>query len=187
MLKPLPTLTPQVPGCRPTLPHRPLVKNYMADFIIQSLPKKEFENLFSLNDTELKKQGIVRMTADTKPGFPCRVSLQDADIGDEVMLLPYAFHQTQSPYRASGPVFVRKDAETAQLESNQIPLMLQHRLLSVRSYDADGMMKGSTVIEGKELAEHLSTIFDNINISYIHIHNAKAGCYNCVAKRAVIG
>ncbi|WP_276500383.1 DUF1203 domain-containing protein [Terrimonas pollutisoli] len=155
----------------------------MADFIIQSLQKKEFENLFSLSDTELKRQGIRRMTADTKPGFPCRVSLQDADIGDELLLLPYAFHETASPYRASGPVFVRKDAETAQFESNQIPLMLQHRLLSVRSYDTAGMMKGSTVIEGKELAEHLSIKFDDPAISYIHIHNAKAGCYNCVARR----
>ncbi len=155
----------------------------MADFIIDSLQKEEFENLFSLSDTELKQQGIVRMTADTKPGFPCRVSLQDADIGDEVLLLPYAFHKTDAPYRASGPVFVRKNAATAQLGVNQIPVMLHHRLLSVRSYDADGMMKGSTVIEGKELADHLSTSFDNPDILYIHIHNAKAGCYNCVAKR----
>jgi hypothetical protein len=155
----------------------------MADFIIHSLQQEEFENLFSLSDTELKKQGIVRMKADTKPGFPCRVSLQDADIGDEVLLLPYAFHQTASPYRASGPVFVRKNASTAQLNNNQVPLMLQHRLLSVRSYDAAGMMKGSTVIEGKDLSEHLSATFDDPVISYIHIHNAKAGCYNCVAKR----
>jgi len=155
----------------------------MADFIIESLNKEEFEDLFSLSDNELKEQGIVRMVADAKPGFPCRVSLQDADIGEEVLLLPYAFHQTQSPYQASGPIFVRKNAATAQLNTNQIPLMLQHRLLSVRNYDHKGMMKGSAVIEGKHLAEHLSDIFDDTAISYIHIHNAKAGCYNCVAKR----
>ena len=101
----------------------------MADFIIHPLQKKEFENLFSFSDTELKKQGIRRMTADTKPGFPCRVSLQDADIGDEVLLLPYAFHETASPYRASGPIFIRRNAATAQLNTNQIPVMLQHRLL----------------------------------------------------------
>ena len=155
----------------------------MADFIIHPLQKKEFENLFSFSDTELKKQGIRRMTADTKPGFPCRVSLQDADIGDEVLLLPYAFHETASPYRASRPIFIRRNAATAQLNTNQIPVMLQHRLLSVRSYDANGMMKSSTVIEGKDLVEHLSATFDNPVISYIHIHNAKAGCYNCAAKR----
>ncbi len=155
----------------------------MADFIIQSLNKEEFEDLFSLGDNELKKQGIIKMIADEKPGFPCRVSLEDADIGEEVLLLTYNFHQTQSPYQASGPIFVRRNAETALLHTNQIPVMLHHRLLSVRNYDNKSMMKGSAVIEGKHLAEHLSGTFDGTAISYIHIHNAKAGCYNCVAKR----
>jgi len=69
--------TPQVPGI-PILSLRPLVKNYMADFIMQSLQKEEFENLFSLSDTELKNQGIIGMTAGINPGFPIsrRVSLR---------------------------------------------------------------------------------------------------------------
>lgn len=156
----------------------------MADFIIQSLPKEEFEKLFSLTDLELEGQHIIRMTVSAKPGFPCRVSLEDAEPGEEVLLLPYVFHRASSPYRASGPIFVRKKAVAAKPVVNEIPFMLQHRLLSVRSYDADGMMKGSTVIEGKNLAEHLSATFDDPAISYIHIHNAKAGCYNCLVKRA---
>ena len=109
--------------------------------------------------------------------------MHDADIGEEVLLLPYAFHKTQSPYQASGPIFVRRNATTVQLNVNQIPVMLQHRLLSVRNYDNKGMMKGSAVIEGKHLAEHLAGTFDDPAVSYIHIHNAKAGCFNCVAKR----
>ena len=156
----------------------------MANFMIHALPKEEFENLFTLTDSELEAQNIVRMTATSKPGFPCRVSLEDAGIGEQVLLLSFAFHSSDSPYRASGPIFVREKALTAEPGVNQIPVMLQQRLLSVRSYDMMGMMKESTVIEGKELGVHLSKTFDNPAIAYIHIHNAKAGCYNCMATRA---
>jgi hypothetical protein len=156
----------------------------MADFIIKALAKEEFEELFTLSDLELIEKGAIRMRVDSKPGFPCRISLQDANIGDEVILLTYEHHKTASPYKASGPIFIRKHAETARLKANQIPEMLIHRQVSVRCYNVNGMMKTAKVIEGKELTTFLSETFEEKEISYVHIHNAKPGCYNCVAERA---
>ena len=156
----------------------------MNNFQIKSLEASEFSNLFELDQSGLQKIGAIKMTVDKKPGFPCRVSLEDAEIGEEVMLLPYQHHKTQAPYQSTGPVFVRKNAETARLSINEIPKMLQHRLLSLRAYDRNGMMKESSVAEGHALKDALEKIFTNPDISYIHIHNAKAGCYNCEVVKA---
>ncbi|KAF0142976.1 MAG: hypothetical protein FD122_242 [Stygiobacter sp.] len=153
------------------------------NFKIESLRSDEFSELFTLSDSELSERGIIRMTVDEKPGFPCRVSLEDAEIGEEVILLPYKYHNVNSPYQSSGPIFVRKIAKTADLGVNEIPQMLTHRLLSIRGFNERDMMIAATVTEGTSLKEILNKTFDNQEISYIHIHNAKPGCYNCVAER----
>lgn len=156
----------------------------MINFQIKALPKDAFAALFNLDEASLHRLGAVRMTASKQPGFPCRVSLQDAAPGEEVLLLPYRHHATASPYQAAGPVYIRKTGNTATPAVNEIPLMLQHRLLSLRAYDQQGMMKDALVTAGNKLAEALHTMFAAAEIAYIHIHNAKAGCYNCMAERA---
>ncbi|WP_264551335.1 DUF1203 domain-containing protein [Flavobacterium sp. N2038] len=155
-----------------------------ANFKIKPLNHMEFSGFFELTNLELEKIGAVKMTVDKFPGFPCRISLEDAEIGEEVILLPYKHHKTNSPYQSSGPIFIRKRAFTPIFETNQIPLMLNHRLLSLRGYDENGMMKEASVIEGITLKESISKIFENEKINYIHIHNARPGCYNCLVERA---
>lgn len=155
----------------------------IMNFKIKSLDDNEFSVLFRWGDLELEKMGAIRMTVDKFPGFPCRVSLEDAEIGEEVILLPYQHHRTNSPYQASGPIFVRRIAKTSSLGNNEIPKMLNHRLLSLRGYDKNGIMQEATVTEGNSLKEQIIKIFENEEINYIHIHNARPGCYNCVVER----
>lgn len=153
------------------------------NFQIQALPDTAFTHLFDLSDQELQQRGASRMTVDRKPGFPCRISLQDAEVGEAVLLLHYQHHQTDAPYRAGGPIFVRRNAPTAQPQVNEIPQMLRHRLLSVRAYNAAGWMLQAIVVEGTQLEETIQQLFGDPAIQYLHIHNAKPGCYNCSVVR----
>jgi hypothetical protein len=153
------------------------------NFKLKSLEDTEFANFFEMDKLELDKIGAVRMIVDEFPGFPCRVSLQDAEVGEEVILLPYQHHKTTSPYQANGPLFVRKVAKTAILDINEIPKMFNHRLLSLRGFDKNGIMKDASVTEGQNLREQIIQTFENEDIDYIHIHNAKPGCYNCLVER----
>ncbi len=153
------------------------------NFRIKALDDREFLALFNLGNSELEKIGAVKMIVDEFPGFPCRVSLEDAEIGEEVILLPYQHHKTNSPYQSSGPIFVRKIAKSSIYEINEIPKMFNHRLLSLRGYDKNAIMKDATVIEGNNLKGQIFKIFENDDIQYIHIHNAKPGCYNCLVER----
>ncbi len=176
--------TPQVSGFVQGKYERNLFKiNSMNNFQIKSLQDTEFLHLFKLEHHELEKMGAIKMIVDKKPGFPCRVSLQDAEVGEEVILLPYQHHQTHSPYRSAGPIFVRKNAATASLSTNEIPKMLEKRLLSIRGYNKYGMMKEAHVCEGQSLREILDKIFADASIDYAHIHSAKQGCYNCKVER----
>jgi Protein of unknown function (DUF1203) len=156
----------------------------MVNFKIKSLQYDEFSKLFELDDFELAEIQAIRMKVDSFPGFPCRVSLQDAEIGEDVILLHYQHHRTSSPYGASGPIFIRKQAKTIALEVNEIPVMFNHRLLSLRCFDSNGIMQDASVVEGRTLRDRLLQLFENEYISYIHIHNAKPGCYNCLVERA---
>ncbi len=154
-----------------------------TNFQCKSLDQRAFADFFALDKAALAKLGAIQMIADKKPGLPCRVSLEDAEVGEEVLLLPWQHHQTDSPYQASGPVFVRKGAKTANLGPNEIPKMLDHRLLSVRAYDRAGMMQEAAVVEGQHLRQSIMQLFGNHSIAYLHIHNAKQGCYNCLVER----
>ncbi len=152
-------------------------------FRIYALDDKKFNQIFELSDFELEKIGGKRMTVDENPGFPCRVSLEDAEIGEEVILISYKFHNTKSPYQAKGPIFVRRNIKTKKLSKNEIPKMLNHRLLSFRGYDKNGIMKSAITKQGDKTKEIIEKIFDNDEIEYIHIHNSSPGCYNCEVKR----
>lgn len=152
-------------------------------FRFVALPSERFESLFSRTDSELAAAGIRRMVVETKPGSPCRVSLADAEVGETVLLLPVTHHDVASPYRASGPVFIRRGVKTATPEVGEIPLMLRHRLLSVRGYDDQAMMLGAKVVIGTDLETAIEELFSDKRIDYLHIHNAGPGCYNCSVER----
>lgn len=153
-------------------------------FRIAALSLEPFVSLFQLDDTELHQHGARRLIADSHPGFPCRVSLQDASVGEQVILAPYAHHDVDSPYRASGPIFVRQSAQQAFPDVNEVPECVRSRLLSLRAYDRGGMMIDGEVTEGTELEAHIERFFANPDVAYLHLHNARAGCYSCRVNRA---
>ena len=153
-------------------------------FQILPLQYEQFAPLFALSDAELQSRGVRRMTVNKKPGFPCRASLADAGIGEVVLLLPYAHHDVDSPYRASGPILIRQDAVTARPAVDQVPEMLRHRLLSIRAYDESATMIVAEVLPGIELEVAIRRLFANERVRYLHIHNAQPGCFNCRVVRA---
>lgn len=152
-------------------------------FRISGLRRQQFEEFFTLDDAALKTHGGKRYTADKKPGFPCRVSLRDADIGEGVILVPFRHQASNSPYRATGPVFVREAAQDVTLSSNTVPELLRTRLLSVRAYDASDLMTEADVVDGQELENALARMFANDRVSYVHLHFARPGCFACRVDR----
>ena len=147
------------------------------DFQISPLQLSEFQHWRNAGDEVLAQQGVVRLRADVKPGFPCRISLQDADPGETVLLLNYEHLSVATPYRSRHAIIIRENAEQAEPYVNDVPEQLRVRILSVRGFDQDGLMLSADVVEGTPLDSLLDAMFGNTNIEYLHIHNAKPGCF----------
>ena len=152
-------------------------------FRITPLAAEMFRPLMALDDEALAERGIRRAIADRKPGFPCRASHEDAEPGERVLLLPFTHHDVDSPYRASGPIYVRESAVTAAPGVNEVPGMLLTRLLSVRAYNRGAMMVESDVVKGDSLDALIARMFVTPEIAYLHVHNARPGCFNCRVDR----
>jgi len=158
------------------------------DFRISGLPVEPFVPFFGMSDEELLAHGARRVIAT--PGMapslpPCRVSLRDAEPGEASILLHYPHHvSAASPYRASGPIFVRQGVRETASFVNHVPAQQCIRLLSVRAYDPAGIMVDAEVAEGTELEALIQRMFHRDGVAFLHAHNARRGCYSCRIDRA---
>lgn len=153
------------------------------DFRLSGLPAEPFQRYFAMSDAELQMHGARRVVAtetDLTLMPPCRVSLRDAMVGETSILLHYPHHVSPaSPYRASGPIFVREGVTETARFVNHVPAQQRTRLLSVRAYDADGIMVDAEVAPGEELESLIGLFFNRNDVAFLHAHNARRGCYSC--------
>jgi len=146
-------------------------------FQILALDIDQFSHLFGQDSAVLAEQCVQRKVVDSQPGYPCRVSLQDAEVGETVLLMNYEHQSMPTPFRSSHAIFVRESAAEAKLEENEVPGLFRNRLLSVRAFDTTGMIVDADVVEGEHLESVIENMFANESAECLHIHNAKRGCY----------
>jgi hypothetical protein len=154
------------------------------NFQITGLSPAPFRHLYGLSDQELALRGVKRYTADKKPGFPDRIEMRDVEIGEKLLLLNHVCQPADTPYRATHAIFVREGADSAYQRVNEIPDVMRTRLLSLRAYDAAGMMIDADVVDGKDVESVILRFFGSAHVAYIHAHNAKRGCYSGRIDRA---
>jgi hypothetical protein len=150
---------------------------------ISGLNPAPFRPLFGLPDDELARLGAVRMTVTDKPNFPCRVSLTDRDVGDQVLLLNHVSNDVAGPYRASHAIFVTEDDCEAAEYVDRVPPVFETRLLSLRGFDAGGMMVDALLAKPGEADAGIRKLFANPDILCIHAHNATRGCFAAKVER----
>ena len=152
-------------------------------FRIKGLPAEDFQHLFALSDEELATQNAVRRIADgRKPGYPCRVALEDSNPGDELLLVNYEHLAVDSPYRMRFAVYVRKGDATYD-KINQVPEQLRSRMLAVRAFDNAGMLRGWQLTDGRELESAIGKLLQDPDAEYLHVHYAAPGCYAARVER----
>lgn len=152
-------------------------------FRVTGLDPNLFADLHQLSDAELAAKGVARVRVDQKPNAPCRISLDDADIGETVLLLNYDHQPADTPYRQQGPIFVR-ETNARFAGRDVIPPALRARTLSLRGFDADHMMIEADIVDGAEAGALVERFFANAHVAYIHAHYAKRGCYAARFDRA---
>jgi hypothetical protein len=150
---------------------------------ITGLDPAPYKPLFGLSDEDLAKRGMVRMTVDEKPSFPCRVSLTDRDIGESMLLVNHVSHDVVNPYRASHAIFVTEGADEAAEYVDEVPPVFEPRVLSLRGFDRNGMMAEAILTQPGEADAGVRKLFENPEIVTIHAHNAARGCFSAKIER----
>lgn len=153
-------------------------------FQIVGIDHVPFQDLFDLTDEQLAQRAMKRYFAEEHPGFPCRISLEDAQVGEEMLLLSNAHQPATSPYRASGPIFIKRGVEQRKLSLGEVPSYVTKRLMSVRAYDSKDNIVEASVCDGIAVGDELTKYFRSSDVAYIHLHNAKRGCFSCQVNRA---
>lgn len=152
-------------------------------FRVRGLSPDLFRDLFSLPDAELARRGARRLVADD-PGLPCRVSLGHAPVGDEMLLLNFEHQPGDTPYRSRHAIYVSRSAGRAFDAVDVIPEVILTRLVSVRAFDERHMMIDADVVDGTQAADLFERLLANPEAAYLHVHNARRGCYSARVERA---
>jgi hypothetical protein len=151
-------------------------------YVVRGIDPAPYRHLFGLSDAELVEQGVVRM-AVTDPTFPCRVSLTDREIGESVLLLNHISHDVANPYRASHAIFVTEADQEPGEYVDQVPPVFDPRVMSLRGFDANGMMEDAILTQPGEADAGIRKLFQNPAIETIHAHNAGRGCFAAKIER----
>ena len=153
-------------------------------FRITGLDPALFRPFFGQSSDDLARSGVRRVRADTSPGYPDRIALTEATLGETLLLLNYTHQPADSPYRASHAIFVRENATMPFDQVNVVPEVLRSRLVSLRGFDEAGMMMDADIAAGDELIPCMERLLADSRIRYLQAHYAKAGCYAARIVRA---
>lgn len=154
------------------------------NFRIQGLDPQPFLPLYGRSDAELAALGVVRMVVNEAHAAPDRIELRDAEPGETVLLLNHEYLDADSPYRGRHAIFVREGATDVFDAVNTVPDCLRRRLLSLRGFDAQGMMVDADVAEGAAIETLIERLFAQPEVRFIQAHHARRGCYAARIERA---
>jgi len=144
---------------------------------IEGLAPQQFSHLFGLTEEELAGMGVLRVTADG-PGYPCRVTLEDAQPGTDLLLLNHVSQPADTPFRSAYAIYVTEGAqEPASFVDVPAPVM-QTRALGLRGFDVRGMLHACRLSMPGEADTHIREMLKDGEVAEIHAHNAAAGCFS---------
>ncbi len=145
-------------------------------YSIEGLSPDRFAPLFALDDAGLAAINARRVTATADRGFPCRISLEDAKAGEELILLHHTSHDVPTPYRSAYAIYVRAGVEAGRWR-DEVPPVFAGRPLALRAFDAEGMLQTARLAGPDEADGVIRDLFDDPGIAYIDAHNAAHGCF----------
>ena len=143
---------------------------------IEGLPRDAYAGLLGLTDAELAERGARRVTADAKPGFPCRVALEDAEPGERLILFNHVSHDVPTPFRTAHAIYVREEPGEPACYVDDTPPVFEGAVLSLRGFDAEGMLPGRCW-PSRAGGREDPALFERPEIAEIHAHSAAAGCF----------
>jgi hypothetical protein len=154
-------------------------------FEISGLNPAPFLPLYGLSDEALAEKGACRVIADRSPGFPCRITLEDAAAGEPLILLNHVSHDAQTPYRNAFAIFVREGADAPAIWRDELPPVMRKRPIALRQYSAAGRLIGASLcVDAESTLAGIEHALGRPEVALLHAHNAAHGCFAAAISRA---
>jgi hypothetical protein len=144
---------------------------------IRGLDRRQFEELFALDNEALAARRAERVVANSDRGYPCRISLVDAKQGERLLLVHHVHNDIETPYRSAFAVFVREEALEPAEFVDSCPPVFAGRPLSLRGFSVAGKLSAAKLVAGDEADGAIRAMFADPEIAYINAHNAARGCF----------
>jgi hypothetical protein len=151
---------------------------------ITGLDRESFAGLFEMDDAALAEHGAVRVTAGADKGWPCRISLEDAKAGEELILLNHVSHDVATPYRSAYAIYLRSVANQKAEYVDETPPVFEGRPMAFRAFDGEGMLRNAALALPGQADAKIRELFASNQIAYIHAHNAAHGCFSARIERS---
>jgi hypothetical protein len=154
-----------------------------ATFTIAGLSPASVAPLLEADDEQLARLGAQIVRAASKPGYPCRITLEDAEPGEELILFHHESHSARTPYRSAYAIYIRRQARRAARFVDTLPPVFHGRPIALRLFDGRGMLVGADMATGEAIVDRIRAAFARADVAYIHAHNAMHGCFAAAITR----
>lgn len=67
-----------------------------------------------------------------------------------------------------------------------VPPYIARRLISLRACDGDDLIVAADVLDGNEVAARLEAVWERKDVRYVHLHNARHGCFACAVMPVIV-
>lgn len=150
---------------------------------ITGLAPAAHAHLFAMSDAELAAINARRVKATASRGFPCRVSLEDAKEGENLILFHHVSLDVATPYRSAYAIYVRETANEAAEYVDRTPPVFEGRPIALRGFDEQGNLRNAALALPGQADARIRELFASQEIAYIHAHNAAHGCFSAAIER----
>lgn len=158
------------------------LRRKIITYQVRGLSPQPYDHLRFASDKELALHGARRMNANAKPGYPCRVTLDDAEPGETLLLVNHVSHD-DGPYRASHAIFIGESATDAAHYVDVVPPALDRRILSIRAFGADGLMSDAALVQPGEADAAIRRMLADAAVDHLDAHYATRGCFAARVER----
>lgn len=149
---------------------------------ISGLDPAPFAPLFGRDAADLAQLDARRIAVTAYPGAPCRVTLDDAQPGEQVLLLNH-LSVPSGPFRASHAIFVTEGATSAACFDDTVPPALDRRVLSLRAFDQRFDMIDAALVQPGEADMVIRRLLGHRSVVTVHAHYATRGCFAARVER----
>jgi len=129
------------------------------------------------SDAAADGRAVAQPTDDER--YPVRCCLRRVRGDEGVVLLSARPPSADSPYAAAGPVYLHAARCDGHHAGGGLPEMLHESTLSLRGYDRDHMITGTTIVAAAELEQAAVELLATPPTAYAFVHYAGPGCYAC--------